>query len=180
MFYEEREYPVVSQVPGEENKVEGSDVFNGSQFMNAQFSVVTEAGAAAQYSEITTISALDKLLDKGLIDLEGYIMAYPESALGNKQDVLDIVAKAREGQVATLLQENDQMKDQLLQAAELIQKQAEIVKSASTIINENRKLNEMLITIKSEVMKELAKAKQAYDEAKDDATMFAQELAKSW
>lgn len=179
MFYEEREYPVVSQVPGEENKVEGSDVFNGSQFMNTQFSVVTEAGAAAQYSEITTISALDKLLDKGLIDLEGYIMAYPESALGNKQDVLDIVAKAREGQVATLLQENDQMKDQLLQAAELIQKQAEIVKSASTIINENRKLNEMLITIKSEVMKELAKAKQAYDEAKDDATMFAQELAKA-
>lgn len=153
--------------------------FDPSTIRGKKIDVVAIAGQGSAYNELSTVNALDNLLNKGVIDAEFYIKALPDKILGNKDDLLKYLREQKQSQIVVLTQQNQQMQEQLVQAAEILTKQDEMVKKASAIVAENKRLNETIINMAIEYQENIGRAKQLYEEAKNDATMFAEEVIKS-
>ena len=82
--------------------------FEGSEFENFEFDVLIEVGAGTQYSEIQSMSQLDGLLEKQVIDFHTYVECYPEKAMPFKTQLREMM-QARE------MSENNQLKQQIQQ-----------------------------------------------------------------
>lgn len=171
----------------EEGKVQDVEVeFDPSKVRGQKFDVIAVAGQGAAYNELTTVTALDKMMEKGVITPKFYITAMPDKVLGNKDDLLDFLNEQEQGQMAQLMAQNQQMQQQLIQAAEVIAKQTESVNQASQLVNENNRLNQLILKMATEfqtimqqaenTIKTMGLQAQKYQE---DATLFAQEYAKT-
>ena len=67
------------------------DLFSSDAFYGAEFNVSVVPVSGVRASSAGDISALDALLDRGLISLRTYLLAYPEDALSNKEKLLKLI-----------------------------------------------------------------------------------------
>ena len=76
------------------------EVFGGILPMDvmedALFSCTVEAGASSYWSEIATVSTLDKLLQMGAISFPQYLERLPEGYLTKKEELLEEARRAEE------------------------------------------------------------------------------------
>lgn len=164
--------------------------FDPKQIRGKKFDVVATAGQGAMYSELSTIQTLENILTSKVLEnpmiAKTYIMMLPDKVLGGyKDDMIQYLEEQEKGQMAQLLMSNQKMQQQLTQAAEVIAQQTEAVNNAATLVNENKRLNELILKMSAEYLATMQQAQAAIQQlgqeaatAKNDATTFAQELVK--
>ena len=154
LFYENKEFTykntleerIVMQQQNSNEKLSenGVDIFNGEDFQDKSFSIVIEAGAGTQYSEIQAMSKLDNLIQMKLIDLETYVELYPDSAMPFKAEMKEFIWKQKQTEIAQLRQlatEQAQMIEQLKMTGE---QQEKDIKTFSSELNKSNKINASL------------------------------------
>jgi hypothetical protein len=162
--------------------------FDPNQLFGKKFDVIATAGQGAMYSELSTIQTLDSILQSKVLEnpivAKTYINMLPEKVLGGyKDDIIEMLNEQEQSQIATLARDNENMKQQLLQAAEIISGQDEIVKKGAQMNQEIKRLNELIISMSTEYITAMQQASQVIeqsklevDAAKQDATLFANKL----
>jgi hypothetical protein len=87
-----------------------STEFNGSEHQDTEMNLKIDVGASSAYSETLMMSSLDKLFDKGDVNLEQYLKYAPKNVVPFKDRLLKEIQKIQEQQM------NDQGNaDQLIQ-----------------------------------------------------------------
>lgn len=188
-------------------KINVSDEFSSEEYSNVKFDVVVEATQGTRSSVASDISMLDTALNAGSITLETYIKAYPDSAIGNKSEILKIIEAERNSELAIANQTIEQMKQQMQEQSQNIQRiidayteQQKIVNNIMPTIQQNQRQKEFISELALELQRlggdyanyvQKAKAfeseatallnqKQAeIDYHKGEATAFADEILKN-
>ena len=166
-------------------KEERTGVFNSAQFEGVNFSVVVEATQGTRASVVSDISLLDRALTAGAIDLKTYVKAYPESAIGNKSELIELLEQMEQAEIVQLKAQNAQLTEQLTEFAKIVEKQKLVVDKIMPTIQENNRLNEYMASLQKEYagkislqnhqIIELAKRLKKADK---DAGDFAEEILR--
>ena len=186
LFYVDAEFSYEEEpVDGERGKVI-VDRFNSSEFQDVEFEVVVEATAGTKSSAASDINMLDTLYGKGAIDIKTYINAYPEEMISNRSKILEGIDAAEGSQIAQLQAQLQQYEAQLVEAAEVIEKQRATADKVAAVIRENNQLKTMLAQIYVEANQkinmanaEIQRGNLATAEATADATEFAEVIAEN-
>lgn len=190
-FNKDFSYENVEQVKDETGKIvdkksQVSDVFNGEEYQNTDFTVVCEATTGTKSSTSGDINVLDVLLAKGFISVATYIKAYPEDALSNKTELLKMIEADEQREVNALKQQNVQMAEQLTEMTKMVEKQKDIVNDAVSAIKEMNTMKSMFVSLyreasgKINTQNEMIKQKDAQiAETTADATYFAETIANN-
>ena len=141
-----------------------------------RFDVVAEADSGAVMSTSATAALLENLFNNGKISLRTYIDCYPAELIAGKQKLMEHIAED---------EQTEQIQAQLQQATAMLQQQEQTINGAKAIVEENRSLKEKLIALQAEYMQKIDAANkilfalgQRTKEYKDDATEFAEEIAR--
>lgn len=160
-------------------------VFNSSKFEGINFSVTVEATQGTRSSVVSDVAMLDALLAKGAIDIKAYIEMYPESAIGNKSEIMRIVEAREQAEINALKEQVAQYASQLEQSVKVIEKQKKIVDNIVPTIQDNNRLNADFAALQKEYTNKINlqnhKIKalgNAYRKAEQDAGDFAEEILK--
>ncbi len=136
-------YPFTFTDEGDERRTV-EDVFSGAEVEDLTFDVAVEAVKGSKSSNAGDINMLDALLAKGAIGPETYVKIYPEDAISGKSEMLDAIRIEREGELAQLREQAQQLTAALEQAkAESAQRQKAFDAVQSTV-RENQSLKEQL------------------------------------
>lgn len=175
-YYEGRPFTFTKKDSKGKEKLEAA-VFNGSDYVNTDFRVIVQAGAAAAFSESGDIAMLESLVQKGLISAKTMIDAYPDSALSNKKQIKEAFDRAEQEQVAQLTTTIETLQAQMAKAAEIIKAQSETVEKATTLVQENQRLKNEIIALGAEFANKIQEANKQITETTADAAKFAQIIA---
>jgi len=191
LYYEEKEFTYTqSNGLGEENEIQGVEHFSGSEYQDAEFSIIVEATAGTKSSAAGDINLLDNLLAKQLIDRKTYIKSYPKNALNNRSEILKAIEEEEQGQIQQLTQQIQQLQGQLQSSeaqikedASIIQQQKQVVDKVVSLIKENNQLRSIVANIYAESKAKIEQGNEALQAltqrartAESDATEFAQVL----
>lgn len=176
-YYEERPFTYTKKDNLGKEKLE-KDIFNGSDYVDSDFRVIVQAGAAAAFSESGDIAMLENLSAKGLISAKTLVDAYPDNALSNKKQIKEAFDRAEQEQVAQLTTTIETLQAQMQKAAEIIKAQSETVERATTLVQENQRLKEQIIALGAEFSQKIDEANKQLTETTADAAKFAQIIAK--
>ncbi len=191
LYYSEKAF-VYEDTLNEESGEKGivSDVFNSSEFANVDFEVTVEAIVGTRSSTAGDISILESLLSGGHISLKTFINAYPEDAISNRSEILKGIKvdegdrlKAYEAQIA-------QLQGMIEEYAAALKEAQATADRAIPIINENKRLKNMLMALYSEAYEKISAANEQInsanagyarksaeaDEAKSDATELTRHI----
>ena len=174
-YYEKKEF-TYSEPDKEGKDIQKKKTFEGKKYVNTDFRVVVEAGAAASFSESGDIAMLEAMLNKGVISGKTFIKGYPKNALSNREEILRAIEQEEQGQIAQLSQQMQQAQQQMIKASEIIKAQSDTVNKAAQIINENQALKKELITLQAEYIGKINEANQALAQSNADAAEFAKML----
>ena len=114
-----------------------AEVFNSKNFEGVNFSVTVEATQGTRSSTVSDIAMLNDLLGKGAIDIKAYIEMYPESAIGNKSEIMRIIEAREQAEVEQLRAQNVELTGQIAEYAKLVQRQGAVVDKIMPTIQEN-------------------------------------------
>lgn len=163
-----------------------TDVFNSTEFADVTFEVTVEAMAGTKASAAGDINMLDTLYAKGAISLKTYLMAYPESMISNRTEILRGIEADEASQIAQLKAQIEQYEAQLIDAAKVIEQQRDMANRVATVIRENNQLKTMLAQLYTEANEKINFANQqiragnvANREVTEDATEFASVIAEN-
>lgn len=157
-----------------------SNVFEAAKYENVEFSVIAKITAGTASSPAGDIAVLDQLKAEGVITTQQWLDAYPNDALSDKNQLLDMVKQAEVSklmQIESALAEREQ---QLKVALEQNKAATTALASVQQTNNENEQLRQDLAIIFNKYRQSQNNAmtlKEFGDEAHSDASMFAQELA---
>ena len=162
-----------------------AEVFNSKKFEGINFSVIVEATQGTRSSTVSDIAMLNDLLGKGAIDIKAYIEMYPESAIGNKSEILRLIEAREQAEINALKAQVEQYESQLEQSAKVIEKQRKIVDSIMPTIQENNRLNATLAMLQKKYSDKInmqnhkiAGLTNAYRRVEQDAGDFAEEILR--
>ncbi len=133
------------------------DVFNGKEFQGYEFTVKVEAGAGSKWSEAILAQTLEKLLSSQLIDFTTYIDLYPDSAMPFKGTLKQRIAEREES-------ENIKLKATVEQLSAEMQKNAELIKQASSVVAHVDKLTKENEALKIEGAAKILQARKVFEE----------------
>lgn len=194
LYYSEKTFvyeEIINEASGEKGIVE--DVFNSADYADVDFEVTVEATAGTRSSTAGDINILETLFSGGQISLKTFINAYPEDAISNRSEILKGIEadeadkiKAYEAQIAEL-------QGTIEQYALALKEAQETADNALPLINENKRLKEMIMSLYSEATAKINAANEQInsanigyaqksaeaDEAKADATEFAEHIMRS-
>lgn len=174
MYYEGKEFVYEKPVKSSEEKPEMvTDVFNGSEYVNTDFTVVVEATAGTRTTAAGDITMLDSLLQIQAIDIETYIDCYPQNAVSNKTKLLESMRKQKESQIAILSEQVAQKDQQILQLTEMMEQQKEVVDKAVSAIRENETLKKTIVLLYGEAKQKIEQANMNAKMSESDAALFA-------
>ena len=170
----------------ESGKREDKDeVFNSKNFEGVNFSVTVEATQGTRSSTVSDIAMLNDLLGKGAIDIKAYIEMYPESAIGNKSEIMRIVEAREQSEINALKEQVAQYASQLEQSVKVIERQKKIVDNIVPTIQENNRLKAGFAALQKEYTNkinlqnhQISGLNKAYRKAEQDAGDFSEEILK--
>lgn len=182
LFYENEDYyysPVNEN--GVEEKVRKLDTFNGSEFLNTDFEVTVNVISGAKGSEVSLVNSLDNLLQSKQIDIYTYFKLYPQNALPNKNQIIDVLKKRENDEMFELKSQLEQYKSQLENAAKLFEQSKDTIQNAVNVMKENESLKEFIINLKAEYSKKIEDANMQINlsnEKINETTADARKLAE--
>jgi len=177
-FYEQKEFSYTEKDDqGKPKQV--SATFSGRDYLNDDFRVVVEAGAAAAFSESGNIAMLEMLARNKMISAKSLIQMYPENALSNRKEILEVLELEEQGQMQQMSQQLQQQQAQLLKAAEILKAQSETVDKATILVTENQSLKQQVIAMGAEFSMKISEANRAIAQANADAVEFAKIIQAS-
>ena len=158
-----------------------TDVFNGENYQDMEFSVIVEATSGTKASAAGDINILDLLLKQGSISLDAYIKAYPDDALSNKSALLKSIEEEKQNQIKMLTANLQQAELKIQELTNLVTEQQETVNRVVSVIEENGRLRRFIAQIYSEANEKLTAANEQIkagnakiEETVADASEFAQ------
>jgi hypothetical protein len=140
--------------------------FDGQNYVDVDFDVVVEAGAGTKWSEISIIQSLESMLAKGVISVESFIQAYPNSIMPNKKELLDAVSLNKQG-----------LEAQLQQALQQLEQQKEAIAGVKALLDERQQLKEKLAVLSGAYL-EAVNQNNATNKALQEAIVDAQTMAQ--
>ena len=174
-----------STLDADGKQTEADGAFNSALFEGINFSVTAEATQGTRSSVVSDVAMLDALLGKGAIDVKTYIEMYPESAIGNKSEIMRLMEAREQAEVNMLKAQLEQYASQLEQNAEIIQQQRQIVDNILPTIQENNRLKVDFAELQKEYTDKInlqnhriKSLGNAYARAEQDAGDFAEEILK--
>lgn len=160
-------------------------VFNSSMFEGINFSVTVEATQGTRSSVVSDVAMLDALLSKGAIDVKTYIEMYPESAIGNKSEMMRLIEVREQAEINAMRLKVEQYESQLAQSLKVIEQQRKIVDNIVPTIQECNRLKAEFAALQKEYTNkinlqnhEIKALGNAYRRAEQDAGDFAEEILK--
>lgn len=151
LYYEEKPY-VYTDDDGNESR----EVFKGADYQDIDFSVTVEAGGGTQFSEAMTISLLGDLFQSQSIDLSTYVELFPDSAMPFKGTLKKQLQAREESENAQLKAALQQAQAQIEQLTAYVKEQETAVQNTSSVVRQNRQLNELLGKLQTEYKKSKA------------------------
>ncbi len=177
-------YEELSEETQEEE--EKNAVFNSANFEGINFSVVVEATQGTRSSVVSDVAMLDSMLSSGAIDVKAYLTAYPDSAIGNKSELIRIIEQKEQSEINTLQAQVEELSAQLEQSAGVIKRQDQVVQNILPTIQENNQLKAQLAELQAEYAEkitvqndEIGRLSAMYEQADRDAGDFAEEIMKT-
>ncbi len=173
--------PALASTPLHTENVQLTDVFNGEEYRNTEFTVVVEATAGTKASAAGDINALDILLQKGAISIKTYIKAYPSDALSNKSELLKGIEEEERNQIKQLSEQLKQTEEQNLQLTKMVEEQKSTVEKVVSVVEENDRLRAFIAAMYTEAKTKINNANAQIKagnakiaETTQDASEFAQ------
>lgn len=167
-------------------KIQRRGTFDSSLYREMDFDVVVEATAGTKSSVAGDISALETLFNHGDISAKTFIELYPEGALSNKTELVKKLGEQEANALQSMQQQMAQDQQTIQQQQQTIQQQNDTINKVYALLNENKRLNEMLAQLYTEANEKLNYANrqiqlgnQKIVETTQDATALAQDLARS-
>lgn len=177
LYYTEKEFTYKS----DDQKQTYVDTFNSSDYDGIDYSVVVEATSGTRASAAGDINTLDALLNQGAISVKQYITAYPNDALSNRQELIQMLDD-EEGQKVKLLEaELAKAQEQALQLAKIVEEQRKTVDQVSAVISENSRLKGELANMYTEASRKIVEGNrqiQLGNAKLAETTTDAQEFAR--
>lgn len=102
--------PFITIINEDGRKKEVFDYFSSRDYENAIFDISVEASGISRPNSSSAISMLDNCLSKGVISLETYIRAYPDSSLTNKEELLMQIEEEKQSEIYKLRQELEKLR----------------------------------------------------------------------
>lgn len=166
-------------------QTEADGAFNSALFEEINFSVTAEATQGTRSSVVSDVAMLDALLSKGAIDVKTYIEMYPESAIGNKSEIMRLMEAREQAEVKMLKAQLEQYASQLEENAKIIERQRQIVDNIVPTIQEYNRLKVDFAELQKEYTDKInlqnhriKSLGNAYARAEQDAGDFAEEILK--
>ena len=153
--------------------------FSSSEFASASFDVIVEATSGTRSSIAGDIQLLNQALSSGSISFETYIRAYPDEAIGNKQEILNYLQKQKEDALVIANNQLEQALKQLEEYSEVMKKMNKTVESALPLIEENASLKATILNMYKEADEQIRTAEKEAADRKADAAFFANEIYKN-
>lgn len=155
--------------------------FAASNYDDVEFTVVAKVTAGTASSPAGDIAVLDQLKAEGVITTMQWLEAYPNDALSDKNHLIEMTKQAeqnkmkqleallveREGQLKTVLEQNKEAMNALASVQQTNKENEQLREDIAIIYNKLRKTQNDAVSLK-----------EYADTAHDDASMFAQEIAK--
>lgn len=173
----------------EKNEVTGDeelhhDTFDSSEFASVDFDVVVEAVGGTHASVAGDINALDVALGNQAISLKTYFELYPESALSNRSQIMEVLGREEANVAATMQSRIDALTQQLAESEARVRAQEKTVEQVTSVIQENQRLRSIMATLYSEAAQkiklaneQLSAAGSQIQETTSDARAMAQFIA---
>ncbi len=189
LYYSGKEFTYKESLPkqgqgGITKEVSVTEVFNGLEFADVDFDVTVEAVSGTKSSAAGDINALDNLLATGKITLKTYLKAYPDDALSNKRELLELIEAEEQNQLTQLTTELEQMRGQIAEYERLVASQQKAVDGVTALMDENTRLKERMAKIYLEAKSKIEAANLQIEqgnakiaETTADATKLAQYVA---
>lgn len=155
--------------------------FAASNYDDVEFTVVAKVTAGTASSPAGDIAVLDQLKAEGVITTMQWLEAYPNDALSDKNHLIELTKQAeqnkmkqleallveREGQLKTVLEQNKEAMNALASVQQTNKENEQLREDIAIIYNKLRKTQNDAVSLK-----------EYADNAHEDASMFAQEIAK--
>ncbi len=175
LFYEDKEF-TYTEKDEEYNDVINIDIFNGSEYENTDLDVSVEAVEGTKGNELIFMNFLQDAVNKGLLTYEEMLYQAPDSLIPNKAELIKGIRKRQQNEVNILTRQLEEATMKLKQASEVIEAQNESVNNAAKLIQENKRLKELLLKLQAEYTQKIGIANQKLTELNTDATQFAQQI----
>ncbi len=194
LFYADTEFVYeVEDEQSESGKTIKRSTFNSAEFRDIDFDVVVEACAGTRSSTMGDIAILETLLTGGHISIETFINSYPDDALSNRTAILKGIRADKEDALKLCEAEIEKLKAELNQYAAALKDAQATAQQALPLMQENKRLREMLLALYNEASQKIVKANEQIaagnigfaeksaeaDEAKADASEFANHIMQT-
>ncbi len=154
--------------------------FDINQYAEIEFNVVAKASVGTRSSVAGDITFMDALLKAGAITIKQYAELYPDDAISDKEHFIKVMTQAQEEEISMLKAENEQLKQQNLEAAKYLKAYEDAMAAVQKTNAENKQLRADT-AIMYDQLRQMSNATRQMSEDNaqlyDDASMFAQELA---
>lgn len=164
--------------------VRRSAKFDSAKYRGKDMDVIVEATSGAKSSVQGDIAALDVALNNGGISLKTYFELYPDSALSNKSEIVRKLGEQEANALTNMQNQLQEAQGMAQQYAQIVQQQNDTIEKVDGLINENKKLKEMLVQLRAEATAKINYANAQIEqgnrdlmEVTEDATVMAQEIA---
>ena len=155
--------------------------FDINKFADTEFNVIAKASVGTRSSTAGDISFMDALLKANAITIKQYAELYPEDAISDKEHFIKVMEQAQQEENIVLKQQVEQLNQQLMQATTYLKEYEDKMAAVQKTNSENKQLRADVAVLYRKML-ELSNATQKMaqdnEELFDDASLFAQELAK--
>ena len=167
LFYEEKEFKV--ELTKEEKNIYQqmypnatipnykTEIFNGNDYIDKDFTITIEAGAGTKYSEIQSINMLSQLLQQKLIDLKSYIKFMPQTAMPFKQGLMEHILEEEQSELQQLRQLVQQQGTEMQQMSKYTQQQEKAIRELTAGLD---KANSTVGALQKEYSQKINQANQ--------------------
>jgi len=172
-------------IDGKKEKQDIDAIFNSSSFDGVNFSVTVEATQGTRSSVVSDVAMLDSLLSAGKIDVKAYVSAYPDSAIGNKSELLELLEQTEQSEAEQLKAQVADFGAKVEQYLKIIEQQRVIVDNIVPTIQENNRLKADFAALQKEYADKISlqnhrisSLDSAYRRAEQDAGDFAEGILR--
>ena len=199
-YYFRQEFFYEEDKENSTEKVVQKGEFSSRDYARVKFDVVVEATQGTRSSTASDIAMLDSALQSGQISFKTYVRSYPDTAIGNKSEILKYIEIEENSELALAKQTIEDLQGDIGKYAQICAEQQKIVNNIEPTIRENQRLNKFVGELSKQLQELGARYAVLYQQAKafegeaikilqgqqaentvlkEDATIMAKEILKN-
>jgi len=169
-FYDNESFTIVNHgsMKDEVRGYEGTNAFDGREYLEDDVMIDIRVGAAASFSEYTNVELLGLMVQSGQAPFEAYVAMLPEGYVSNKQEIIELAKNNSNLLIQQLQQQLQQANMVMEQMNKAYQKTQKDLSNIDTIIQENIRLKSMMAEVSANAIEKVRNAdKQALETTGD-------------